>query len=152
MENCLFCKFVSGISSAHIIWEDDKHLAFLSVFPNTDGVTVVIPKKHYQSYAFELPDEILYELIVATKKVALLLDIKLDDVGRTAMVFEGYGIDHVHAKIFPMHGTGGMKKWQKIESKIDRFSPVYEGYISSHDSQQASEEKLKDLKQKIKSG
>ena len=34
----------------------------------------MIPKNHYPSYAFELPDEVLAKLIAATKQVALLLD------------------------------------------------------------------------------
>jgi diadenosine tetraphosphate (Ap4A) HIT family hydrolase len=50
----------------------------------------VIPKTHYSSYIFDLPDEVLSELLIATKKVAKMLDLKLEDVGRTALVFEGF--------------------------------------------------------------
>ena len=150
MKDCIFCKIVKGEAPSHTIWEDEKHIAFLSIFPNTDGATVVIPKKHYTSYAFDLPDNVLSELILAAKKVAKLLDAKLEDVGRTAMVFEGYGVDHVHAKIFPMHGTKGMKEWKPIESKVDKFFDKYEGYISSHDHKLADTEKLKKLAEKIK--
>ncbi len=103
--DCIFCKIVEGEAPSHKIWEDENYLAFLSIFPNTEGTTVVIPKKHYGSYPFDLPDNVLSDLILATKKVAKLLDSKLDDVGRTAMVFEGFGVDHVHSKLFPMHGT-----------------------------------------------
>ena len=68
--NCIFCKIVKGEIPCHKIWEDEKHLAFLSIFPNTDGFSVVIPKKHFSSYAFDLPDEVLSELVIASKKVA----------------------------------------------------------------------------------
>src|SRR3989344_5336435 len=97
--NCIFCKIVKGESPCHKIWEDKKHLAFLSIFPNTEGFSVVITKKHYSSYAFDLPDDILKKLIIASKKVAKILDAKLEDVGRTGMIFEGFGVDHVHAKL-----------------------------------------------------
>jgi diadenosine tetraphosphate (Ap4A) HIT family hydrolase len=50
--------------------EDEHHLAFLSIFPNTDGFTVVIPKKHYPSYAFDMPPQALADLVLATQKVA----------------------------------------------------------------------------------
>ena len=133
MTNCIFCKIVSGEAPSQKIWENENHLAFLSIFPNTEGVTVVIPKVHYPSYAFDLPDAALTELILATKQVAKLLDAKLDDVGRTAMVFEGFGVDHVHAKLFPMHGTK-MPDWKPIESNnVQKYFEKYEGYISSHD-------------------
>jgi histidine triad (HIT) family protein len=61
------------------------------------------------------------------------LDLKLKDVGRTAVVFEGFGVDHVHAKLFPLHGTSNMKKWKPIKSNVDKFFDKYEGYVSSHD-------------------
>jgi histidine triad (HIT) family protein len=147
--DCIFCKIVEGEAPSHKIWEDENYLAFLSIFPNTEGTTVVIPKKHYGSYPFDLPDNVLSDLILATKKVAKLLDSKLDDVGRTAMVFEGFGVDHVHLKLFPMHGTK-MKEWRPIESKVDKYFDKYEGYVSSHDYKRADDEKLSGLANKIK--
>lgn len=147
--DCIFCKIVEGEAPSRKIWEDENYLAFLSIFPNTEGTTVVIPKKHYGSYPFDLPDNVLSDLILATKKVAKLLDSKLDDVGRTAMVFEGFGVDHVHSKLFPMHGTK-MKEWRPIESKVDKYFDKYEGYVSSHDYKRADDEKLSGLANKIK--
>lgn len=151
MTNCIFCKIIKGKSPSHMLWEDDKHVAFLSIFPNTEGTTVVIPKAHYTSYAFDLPDQVLSDLVLATKKVAKLLDSKLEDVGRTAMVFEGFGVDHVHAKLFPMHGTSDMKEWKPIESSIDKYFDKYEGYISSHDFERTNDMDLAILAKKIKS-
>jgi hypothetical protein len=82
--------------------------------------------------------------------VAKLLDAKLDDVGRTAMVFEGFGVDHVHAKLFPMHGTKDMKEWRPIESKVDKYFEKYEGYISSHDYKREDDATLDALAKKIR--
>lgn len=148
--DCIFCKIIKNEAPRHLIWEDDTHAAFLSIFPNTEGVTVVIPKQHYPSYAFDLPDDALTGLILATKKVAKLLDSKLEDVGRTAMVFEGYGVDHTHAKLFPMHGTAGLKEWKPIESSVHKYFDTYEGYISSHDYERADDETLSALAKRIR--
>jgi histidine triad (HIT) family protein len=150
MENCIFCKIVSGELPCHKIWEDEKHLAFLSIFPNTEGFSVVVTKEHYSSYAFDLPDEVLSDLVLSVKKVAKLLDSKLDDVGRTGMIFEGFGVDHMHAKLFPMHGTKDMFKWQPIKSGVDKYFEKYEGYISSHDYERADDTKLEELAKKIR--
>jgi len=150
MDDCIFCKIVKGEVPCHKIWEDEKHLAFLGIFPNTEGMTVVIPKKHYSSYAFDLPEDGLKDLVVAAKKVGKLLDKKLEDVGRTAIVFEGFGVDHVHAKLFPMHGTADMKNWKPIHSTINKYFDKYEGYVSSHDSERADDEKLAELAKKIR--
>ena len=151
MNDCIFCRIVKGEAPCHKIWEDEKHLAFLSIYPNTEGFTVVLPKKHYSSYAFDLPDDVLAELTLAAKKVGRLLDERLEDVGRTGMIFEGFGVDHVHAKLFPMHGTGDMKEWRALKSEgMDRFFERYEGYISSHDAARADDGELAALARRIR--
>jgi diadenosine tetraphosphate (Ap4A) HIT family hydrolase len=150
MNDCIFCKIVKGELPSHTIWEDDKHLAFLSIFPNTEGFSVVITKDHHASYAFDLPENILTELMIATKKVAKLLDAKLDDVGRTGMIFEGFGVDHIHAKLFPMHGTRDLEEWKQHKSNVDKYFETYEGYISSHDYKRADDEELVQLAKKIR--
>ncbi len=116
-------------------------MAFLSIFPNTPGVTVVIPKIHYQSDIFSLSDENFFELLIATRTVSKLLVKELDGVSRTALVFEGFGVDHVHAKLFPLHGTD-KEKWEPIRSDISNFTDQYKGYISTHDSIRVDDEDL----------
>lgn len=147
--DCIFCKIAKGEAPAHKIWEDENHLAFFSIFPNTEGFSVVITKDHFSSYAFDLPENVLVGLVKAAKQTAKLLDNKLEDVGRTGMIFEGFGVDHVHAKLFPMHGTK-MPEWKPIKSNIDKYFEKYEGYISSHDSARADDKKLTELAEKIR--
>ncbi|MBI4037456.1 HIT family protein [Candidatus Curtissbacteria bacterium] len=148
MDSCVFCEIVNGSSPANIVWEDTNHMAFLSIFPNTDGFTVVITKKHYSSYYFDHPDKILNGLILASKKVAGKIDKAFDGVGRTGLILEGFGVDHLHAKLFPMHGTKG--SWQKKSSNINKFFQKYEGYISSHDYKRENEKKLAVIASKIR--
>ena len=150
MENCIFCQIAEGKAPAHKIWEDEKHLAFLSIFPNTEGFSVVITKEHYPSYIFDLPEDVLAGLVLASKKVAKLLDEKLDYLGRTGMIIEGFGVDHIHSKLFAMNGTK-LKEWKPLKSNIDKYFEKYEGYISSHDYKRADDTELKKLAEKINS-
>lgn len=148
---CIFCKIVAGQMPCHKIWEDEKYLAFLSIFPNTLGFSVVIPKKHYASYAFAASDEVLTELILATKKVALLLDLSFPDVARSGLFFEGYGVDHLHAKLAPMHGTKNPLPGENFEiSRPSVFFDRYPGYLSSHDAGRADDNQLAELAAKIR--
>ena len=147
--DCIFCKIVKGKLPCHKIWEDEKHLAFLSIFPNTKGFSVVITKKHYSSYAFDLPDKVLNDLVIASKKVAKLIDSKLEEVGRTGLIFEGFGVDHVHAKLFPMQGTK-LKVWKPINSNVNKYFETYEGYISSHDYKRVKDSELKEIAKRIR--
>jgi diadenosine tetraphosphate (Ap4A) HIT family hydrolase len=149
MEDCIFCKIVKGEVPSHQIWEDEKHLAFLTIFPNTPGFSVVITKEHYPSYAFDLPEDVLTDLVLAAKKVGKLIDSKFEDVGRTGMIFEGFGVNHIHAKLFPMHGTK-MDDWKPLTSNNKTFFEKYPGYISSHDGERASDEVLAQIAKKIR--
>ncbi len=124
-------------------------MAFLSIFPNTPGVTVVITKEHHDSYAFELPDEVLTNLVLAVKKVVQKIDAAFEDVGRTGMVFEGFGVNHIHAKLFPLHGTND-PEWKKHASSINVFFDQYPGYISSHDAQRANNDELAEIAERIR--
>ncbi|MBW2969609.1 HIT family protein [Candidatus Woesearchaeota archaeon] len=148
MKDCVFCKIAKGEEPCHKIWENDKYMAFLSIHPNTEGFSVVITKEHYPSYLFDLPEDVLTGLVLASRETAKLLDEKLEDVGRTGMIFEGFGIDHAHAKLFPMHGTK-MNEWKPILSKVDKYFERYEGYISSHGYKRADDSRLAELAKKI---
>lgn len=146
---CIFCKIVNRQERGYIIWESETHMAFLTIFPNTPGVTVVVPKKHFDSYVFALNDQDLTDLVLAAKTVAKLLDKKLQTVARTAAVFEGFGVNHVHVKLYPMHGTKALKEWRAIHSSVDKYFDSYEGYISSHDGPRATDESLRIIQKQI---
>ena len=149
MEDCIFCLIAEGKAKCHKLWENDEHMAFLTPFPNTEGFSVVIPKIHYPSYAFEVPDDVLNALTIAAKKTGKMIDAAFEDVGRTGMIFEGFGVNHLHAKLFPMHGTGDMSKWKPVKSDNKKFFEQYEGYISSHDYERMDNDRLEEIAKRI---
>lgn len=150
-DDCIFCQIAQGKLPCHEIWSDDAHIAFLSIFPNTEGFTVVAPRHHQDSYAFSVDDKVLADLIIATKKTAQILDNYFADVARCGMFFEGYGVDHLHSKLFPMHGTAKTADWQPIESStMNTFFEKYPGYLSSNNSNRADDEKLAELAKGIR--
>lgn len=146
---CIFCEIVSGNMPSYTVWEDENHMAILGIFPNTKGMTVVFPKTHYSSYAFDLEDEPLKNLIIAAKKVGKKLDAALPTSMRTGLVFEGFGVDHVHAKLYPLHNKKG-KNAVPHESSKDEYYEEYPGYISSHDAKRAVDKELAELAKKIR--
>jgi len=148
MDTCIFCQIVSGESPSHTVWENDTHLAFLSIFPNTEGVTVVIPKAHLSSYIFDQSQEDITAIMQAAKTVAHKIDAAFDDVGRTGVVFEGFGVNHLHAKLFPLHGTAD-ENWKQRNSTITTYTETYPGYISSHDAGRADDQQLAQTAQRI---
>ena len=147
--DCIFCKIICKEVPAHIIWENADYLAFLSIFPNTEGFTVVAPKEHYPSYLFDLEEKVYQGLFAAGKEVSKLLEEKLQ-VGRCAIIAEGLGVNHAHIKIIPLHGTKKGVQWTAMTSHLDLYFSKYEGYVSSHDYIRADDRDLEKLARKIR--
>ena len=148
--DCLFCRIADKALPPHHIFENKDHIAFLTPFPNTPGFSVVIPKKHHPSYAFAAPENILLELIKTAKEVAILIDKHLR-VKRTGLIMEGYGIDHLHAKLFPMHGIPD-GAWKPRLSEDKTFFNRYTGMIASNDGPRMSDAELSKIAKKIRTG
>jgi diadenosine tetraphosphate (Ap4A) HIT family hydrolase len=149
MESCIFCKIVRGELPSHKVWEDEHYYAFLNIYPNCEGEALVVPKEHLDSYIFALPDDAVNGLMKAAKTVAHKIDAAFSDVGRTAVVFEGFGVNHVHAKLYPLHGTT-QDTWQPIPEPEGKFFERYEGYVSTHGTARADDTWLAEVASKIR--
>ncbi len=149
VDSCIFCKIAQGEAPCHKVWEDEKHLAFLSIFPNTEGFTVVITKEHQDSYVAAVAEDVADGIFKAARIVARKIDAAFPDVGRTGFMFEGFGVSHLHAKLFPMHGTSD-ESWRQHKSHEQKFFSVYEGYMSSHDADRADDAQLTAIAERIK--
>ncbi len=145
-DDCIFCKIVKGEIPSFKIWEDEKFITILDIFPNTKGMTLVIPKAHYDSYAFDMDEAAYSEFMIAAKKVGKMMDEKLK-TKRTAMVMEGMGVNHAHIKLYPMHGL--FEKFEPIvptdpqNNKV--FFEKYDGYLTTLLGPKASDESLEEL-------
>ncbi len=152
-QQCPFCEIVAGrFETPGIFWEDAEFIAFLSIDPNTEGFSCVIPKEHYGSDVLKMPDKILKRFIIASKKVAHVLESHFEDVGRVGLIMEGTGIDHAHVKLVPMHGTENLKKggWQQFLSEKEFWFETYEGWICSGGGLKADFQQLKILAEKLR--
>jgi len=147
MDECIFCKIIKGEIESVKIWEDGDFLAILDVYPNTEGMTLVLTKKHYDSYAFDLTDKIYEKFMLAAKKVSKILERALN-VKRVAMVMEGMGINHAHIKLYPLHGIN--EKFKEMWAKKEIYFDKYEGYISTQLGPKKSTEELNNIASKIK--
>jgi diadenosine tetraphosphate (Ap4A) HIT family hydrolase len=145
--DCIFCKIIKGEFDSAKIWEDEEFLAILEIRPNTKGMTLVLPKKHFDSYIFDLPDDVYEKLLMAAKKVGKILDKSLK-VKKVAMVMEGMGVNHAHIKLYPMYGLD--EDFKEMWAKEQAFFDKYPGYITTILGPEAKMEDLKRLADEIK--
>lgn len=142
----IFDKIVRGDMPAYKVWEDEGYLAFLTPFPGTPGMTVVIPKTNQGDYIFSLTPEQVAGLTQACQTVAKLLEKALG-VSRVAMVYEGTGVAYVHAKLYPLHGA--LASQTDVWSTHVEFYPEYAGYITTVEGPKMDDEQLKQIQQTI---
>ena len=133
-ENCIFCKLVRGEIPYVKIWEDDEFLAILDNQPNTEGQTLVITKEHYDSYVFDMPKVAYKNFMLATKRVAKLIEKGLG-VKRIALVMEGMGVNHAHNKLYPIYKEeegqlstqlGEKKTGEELKIVADKIKGAFE--------------------------
>ena len=57
MEDCIFCKIVSGKIPSKKVYEDDDMLAFHDIHPQAPVHFMIVPKKHIDSLAETRPED-----------------------------------------------------------------------------------------------
>ena len=65
MNHCIFCQIINQAVPAHVLYENDFVIAFLSL----ENHPMIVPKKHIRDI-FELDDLYAAEIMKATVKVA----------------------------------------------------------------------------------
>jgi histidine triad (HIT) family protein len=102
----IFSKIISGEIHCHKIAESDKFLAFLDISPLAEGHTLVIPKKEVD-YIFDMDDDLLGELMIFAKKVAVLIKkaIPCERIGITVI---GLEVPHAHVHLIPINSVADM--------------------------------------------
>lgn len=68
-QECLFCKIIRHEVPSDIVYENEMVLAFLDINPNSNGHTLIIPKKHFENYS-SCEDDYLVAIALAKKIVA----------------------------------------------------------------------------------
>jgi histidine triad (HIT) family protein len=102
--DCIFCKIVRGEAPAHRVCEDERTLAFMDIFPVTDGHTLVITKDHFEN-VFEADEDALAAIARTSHRVAAAIKSALAPDG--LMVFQlngqaaGQTVFHYHMHLMP---------------------------------------------------
>lgn len=104
--NCIFCKIIAQNIPSKKIYENNLVYAFLDAFPNSDGHTLVIPKKHFEYYSVT-DDEYLAEVAKVGKIIAQKMYQTLSPVGINYVSNEKseafQKVFHYHIHIIPKY-------------------------------------------------
>jgi histidine triad (HIT) family protein len=116
----IFAKILRGEAPAARVFEDDHVLAFMDVFPQARGHTLVIPKHSSARNLMDEEPQVLSELILGVQRVTRAVRAALKPDGILVSQFNGatagQTIFHLHFHIIPRwegvalsrHAGGGM--------------------------------------------
>jgi len=134
-DKCIFCKIIDKSIPSKVLFENDKNLAFLDIFPVSEGHTIVIPKNHYKNLE-EIPNNELSELFEIVKKVSILIHKKLKVDGYNILQnnFRAAGqvVNHFHVHIIPRSREDGkfklfIPKNQAKEEELNQILRIING-------------------------
>lgn len=96
----IFTKIIDREIPAHIVAEDENHIAFLDIMPLVKGHVLVVPKQEID-YIFDMEPIALAELNLFAQKVAKAMDktIKCTRIGVSVI---GLEVPHVHIHLIPL--------------------------------------------------
>lgn len=114
MEETIFSKIANHEIPAHIVWEDDKFIAFLDVLPIEPGHVVVTPKTAYASLE-DMPADQIGQLLSTAQKVGAAMLSGLGVKGYSLFLDNKDGanqhIPHVHLHVVPRAQGDGLGRW-----------------------------------------
>ncbi|MEM8770751.1 MAG: HIT domain-containing protein [Pseudomonadota bacterium] len=103
----IFAKIIAGDMPATKIWETDDILAFMDVFPQSDGHCLVVHKKAQAANLLDIDPQALGTLILGVKKVAAAVAAGLKPDGIRIAQFNGSSagqtVFHLHFHIIPVY-------------------------------------------------
>ena len=121
----IFAKIIRGEAPCAKVYEDDDVLAFLDLFPQGKGHTLVIPKASGARNLLDVDPAVLSRLILGVQKVAAGVRKALNPDGLVITQFNGapagQTVYHLHFHIIPrfdgvaLAGHGGGRMADTVE-------------------------------------
>lgn len=103
--NNIFAKILRGEMPSVSVFEDDVALAFMDIFPQSEGHTLVIPKGVEARNMLDMPTETLGPYMARVQTVARAVEAALKPDGLVVTQFNGapagQTVFHLHFHIIP---------------------------------------------------
>ena len=130
----IFAKILRGEIPSAKVWEDENILAFMDVFPQSEGHVLVIHKTSTAQNLLEISPEHLAQMTAAVQRTARAVTAALAPEGFSIMQFNGEAggqtVFHLHFHVIPRwsdralkgHGHAPMADAEALKALAARIS------------------------------
>ncbi len=119
---CVFCEIIKGNIPSAKVYEDDDVLAILDISQTTKGHTLVMPKKHYETF-LDMPEDEYASLMKTVQKLAGQITRNLKANGCNILIntkeAAGQTVMHTHVHIIPRYDSNDTIEIGFKENKFD---------------------------------
>lgn len=104
MNECIFCKIITGVIPSTIIYEDELFKAIMDISPAAKGHVIILPKRH-SADLLELDEETASKALLVAKKIAVAMkeELSCDGINMLQNNGEAAGqtVFHYHIHLIP---------------------------------------------------
>lgn len=130
----VFARILRGEIPNVTVFEDDRVLAFMDVFPQSDGHVLVISKTSRARNLLEVESAPLQDIMLAARRIARAAPEALGCDGVSIMQFNGAAggqtVFHFHVHVIPRwsgrslkgHGEGGMADIEDLKATAAKIA------------------------------
>jgi histidine triad (HIT) family protein len=123
----IFTKIINKEIPAFIVFENEKVIAFLDIFPKQIGHTLVVPKLEVDSI-YDLPEE-YYNEVFRIAKVIAKAQITAFKAAKVSYLTLGLEVPHAHLHLIPINSEKDVHS-QALSLNSDEFLDIREKIMS----------------------
>lgn len=127
----IFTKIIQGEIPSYKIYEDDFVFAFLDVFPQQNGHTLIVPKSEIDHFS-DLDDATSDAMFRAAKKISKAIT-KATNCKRVCASFVGYEIPHCHFHLIPTHNISEANFGQTERANDQKLAEIQQKILAHLD-------------------
>lgn len=121
---CTFCQIADGELPAHIVYRDERVIAFLDRAPLLPGHVLVMPITHVETLD-DLPDDLLAPLLGVVRRTSIAVQKALRAEGSFVATNTrvSQSVPHLHVHVVPRNKGDGLFStrliWQRKKYETD---------------------------------
>ena len=107
---CRFCQIVTGEEPAHLVFEDERTIAFLDNRPLFPGHSLLVPREHHETLG-DLPPELVEPLFANARLLSVAVPKAMKKPGSFVALNNvvSQSVPHLHVHVVPRKPKDGLR-------------------------------------------